>query len=500
MINNTIGTLMSITFVFTIIVISEILRKKAKWKNEDTRKFIHIGVSHWWLFAMLTIDDIKFAIIPPILFIILNYISYKRNLFDSMERKEKGSDLGTIYFPISLLILVLFTWEGGFQELKYIGATGILIMGYGDGLAAIVGQKRGKHRYKIWGIKKSIEGSMAMFLLSFIVCIVILFVYKGYDISFIKIAIIIASVATLLEALTPKGMDNLSVPMITSLLLYFLIIVLNGSAVTELLFRASIGLIFSTAIAYGAYTKKSLSLSGAIGAIILGTGMAVTSWIYGSTIMILFFISSSLLSHYKKNKKKKVEKQFHKTGKRDIYQVLANGGIGLIYSILYFISKNPMFLILLSISFATANNDTWATEIGVLDKRNPISLRNFKKVDRGTSGAISFLGTLAGLAGSILIALFSVIIIILLNIKILDLNNVQVVLVVSTGGFIGGLIDSLLGATIQGIYFTEEEIETEKKIYNGQKTRLVRGFSIFNNDLINFLSITLSTIIFIGLL
>ena len=54
---------------------------------------------------------------------------------------------------------------------------------------------------------------------------------------------------------------------------------------------------------------------------------------------------------------------------------------------------------------AAANSDTWASEIGSMSKGKPISVKTFKRAERGTSGAVSLLGTFAAVVGSFLIAL-----------------------------------------------------------------------------------------------
>ena len=498
MIRDVIGMILSIVFVFVVIVLSEIISKKGKLSPEGTRKFIHIGVSNWWIVAMILIKDIKFAVIPPIIFIILNYISYKKNLIKSMERNNSSSDLGTIYFPISLLVLILLFWKGGLLgDYRFIGGIGILIMGYGDGFAAIVGKAIGKNKYKVYNNYKTIEGSFVVFMLSFIVSILGLGFFIGFNLNIVNLSITIALLATLLEGLTPYGFDNLTVPIVSSLGLYYLINIASLD-ILNLSFSLSIGLLFSMIIAYLAYKKKSLSLSGGIGAIILGTGIYATSGIYGSFIMIAFFISSSILSHFKREGKRDLEKRYDKTGKRDIYQVFANGGVGLIYSIIYFVTKESLFLVPLAIAFAAANCDTWSTELGALNKGKPLSLRNFKRVDKGTSGAISFIGTMSGLFGSIFIGLFSVILLYILGIDIKDLSYINIFIIISLGGFIGGLLDSLLGATLQGIYFSKFlGKETEKKVYNGEENKLIRGYEFFNNDVVNFLSILIASTIFL---
>jgi len=491
------GMIVSIVFVFTVILASEILRKVGNLGNEFTRKFVHIGVSHWWIVAMLLMDDMRYAVIPPVLFVLLNYLSYKKNVFKSMERQGR-SDLGTVYFPISLIVLILLTWKGGLmgQDLRLFGAVGTLVMGYGDGFAAIIGENLGKYKYSIFKSHKSLEGSIGMFVFSMAASSTVLGIFMGLDINTFRMSFIVAVLATLAEAFTPFGIDNITVPVISSLAAYYL----NGlqdNALFLFIYMACIGFILSFFIALAAYRKKSLTLDGSVGATFMGTIIYATSGLFGSAIMILFFISSSLLSHFKKGLKEKVVRQFEKTGHRDVFQVFANGGIGLIYSVLFYATKNPSFLLMMGISFAAANADTWATELGILNRHDPISLRTLRRVEKGTSGAVSLLGTSAALLGAMLIGIFTALGFKLVDFRVLGFTYVESFAMVTLGGFAGSLIDSILGATVQGVYYCHEiEGETEKSTYNGKPTMLVRGFRFVNNDIVNFLSISLSSALF----
>lgn len=211
--NNIYGILVSIVFVLLVIGAATVLSKHNKLSAEGSRKFIHIGVSNWWIVAMLFYTNPYYAAVVPAIFVVVNYISYKQQLFKAMERDGSKQDLGTVYYAISLLILALLTFRDSSQA--YIGALGILIMGYGDGFAALVGEKLGKH--KLVG-KKSIEGTITMFVISFLVSLAILGIFNGNQ-MFLD-AFILAIVAAGLEAVTPLGLDNLTVPILTALLYY----------------------------------------------------------------------------------------------------------------------------------------------------------------------------------------------------------------------------------------------------------------------------------------
>lgn len=115
---------------------------------------------------------------------------------------------------------------------------------------------------------------------------------------------------------------------------------------------------------------------------------------------------------------------------------------------------------------------------------------------RGTSGAVSLLGTFSAFIGSMLIGVFATIGFSLLNIGQLGFEYIKAFQMVTLGGFLGAVIDSILGATVQGIYYSEEmKGETERRKHNGKPNLLIRGLSFVNNDLVNFLSIGISSII-----
>jgi phytol kinase len=199
-----------------MIGISYILKKINVLSIEGARKFIHIGVSNWWFILMFFFDSLIFAVIPPIIFIILNYISYKNNLIKPMERDGKGT-LGTVYFPIALLILVIASFT---VTNLYIGGLGILVLGYGDGLAAVLGIKYGKK--KIYG-NKTLVGTIAMFVTTLMIT-GLLMIYLTSIANALWISLVIAFVISGVELVTPKSLDNLTVPLATSFLAMLLML------------------------------------------------------------------------------------------------------------------------------------------------------------------------------------------------------------------------------------------------------------------------------------
>jgi uncharacterized protein (TIGR00297 family) len=204
-----------------------------------------------------------------------------------------------------------------------------------------------------------------------------------------------------------------------------------------------IGFVGSLLIAIVAYRKRSLSASGAVAVVIIGTLIYALSDIKWYGVLLAFFISSSLLSHRKKEAKQEVESLFAKTGTRDFMQVFANGGAGLVAILGAFIAamEEGWYAFYIG-SIAAVTADTWATEIGVLAKGKPRHIFTWRKVDPGTSGGVSGAGLAASFAGGTFIGGCAC----LFSLLAQEGVNVHYVVAGAVGGMIGSLIDSAVGA------------------------------------------------------
>lgn len=256
--------------------------------------------------------------------------------------------------------------------------------------------------------------------------------------------------------------------------------VLSGS-------RLLLGLLFSSGIGLIAYRRRSLSRSGVPGAIATGTltfGLGGLSW---GLALIFFFVSSSLLSHFREREKASTAAdKFSKGSERDLAQVFANGGVATAMALGYGLSRQPATRRIIEAGYigalATANADTWATELGVLSTQPPRLITTGKIVAAGTSGGISPLGTAATAGGALAQGLVF---------KLLQpAASAFTPLIALVSGLAGSLFDSLLGATVQAIYYCPVcQKETEQRIHNcGTRTEPLRGLSWMNNDVVNFLA------------
>lgn len=228
------------------------------------------------------------------------------------------------------------------------------------------------------------------------------------------------------------------------------------------------------------YTARLLTVSGAAAAYVVGIFTVLGLGLKGLFILALFFASSSFWSKIKSSNKRKAEEMLVKGSRRDWQQVLANGGLAAISSALYFATDDSLWLLGFCVCNAAANSDTWASEVGSMSRVKPFFIKTFKRVERGTSGAVSLLGTTAAVLGSFVIAVASY--------YFFHLTEGEFLFILFLG-FTGNVVDTLLGAFVQASYQCSVcGIKTEKPFHCGRKTNLIKGIPFLNNDTVNFLS------------
>ncbi|MBI2429193.1 MAG: DUF92 domain-containing protein [Ignavibacteriales bacterium] len=456
------------------IAIAEFLRHAFHGSPEITRKLVHILTVVLIFFAPeLFISGIP-ALLLALSFLIVNFAAIQFGLLKGMHGTHRRS-YGTVYYPLSFFILVLLFWDSA----PFIISVSILILALSDAAAAIVGENlRHPREYRLTSDKKSYEGSAAMFVTTFSIVVAAILYYdltEAYG-GMIMIGLSVALFVTLWEAISSKGFDNLTVPLSAALMLHYFCIPLAQHNPDQMV--AAIGL--ALIIAFISLQFKFLSPSGSAATFLLATIIfGIGGWVW--TIPILtFFITSSLLSKSWKARKKKLDAIYDKTNKRDEGQVAANGGVAGIIILLWYIfpeQENLYLFYLASIAAVTA--DTWATEIGTLSKKKPISIVTFKFVEPGTSGGVSLVGFFGSFLGASMIVLSG---------WVLGAQSISLLVAIKIiiSGMVGSVIDSVCGAVLQVQYQTEEGTITEKAMHDGKPTIRIRGVRWIDNDMVNW--------------
>ncbi len=256
------------------------------------------------------------------------------------------------------------------------------------------------------------------------------------------------------------------------------------------------GFLGAALISLIAWRLKALTVSGAIGAVIIGAVVFGFDTVSRGAPLIYFFVSSSILSAIKTKRKKEAMTFSEKTGPRDFWQVMANGGLG---AMTILIARFGIFEIsgmfgyfTYVILFAIATADTWATEIGTLSPETPHKMLILQRVKPGESGGMTVIGSVAAFIGAATLMIVTSFVSSLDSVyeNTTSFRNILLyALIAGIIGLIGSLIDSFLGSYYQAEYYCEKcQSVTENKTHCGVKAELVQGVAWVNNDMVNFLS------------
>jgi len=200
-------TLVAVWLAIVVLTAEGINRFKAA-SAEVVRKVVHIGVGNiillaWWLQIPLWL-----GVSASVLFSAVALLSYRISILPSIDGVGRKS-LGTFFYAVSFGVLIAWFWS--VQQPQY-AVLGILVMTWGDGLAAIIGQRFGRHLYKLWGEQKSWEGSLTMAIVSYVVSVSVLLSVQGAIWQTWAVSLGVATIATVLEAFSNLGIDNLTAP------------------------------------------------------------------------------------------------------------------------------------------------------------------------------------------------------------------------------------------------------------------------------------------------
>ena len=435
-------------FIGTSVVVFKVSPKTLFYN----RKALHISVlSSLALSINYLTKDIffEFALFLIVCEFILVYFVLK-GFFETETRKSWG----IIYFlpPIIFFLLV-------FPQCKFEISVSVWILAFSDGFSAVLGRLLDFDKWKYlneikWGSdRKTLIGSMVFFISS--LCI---FQYFGVFNSNLK-AVFASLVLTTVELICGKGSDNLFIPVISFFIMLFL---KNLTEDITVVLQSSLWiLLVIIPLLFIVLKFKWLSNSGLFFAVYLAFFSILTHTSLWP--LIVFFILGTLTGKLNKNENSDVKH----SQPRDVFQVLANGGV--IFMILIYHGINQEFAhyyVFVLISIAVACADTLSSEIGMKFGKQTYHVITLQPIERGVSGGVSLAGLLGAIFGSLTIALF-------------DLNHFAVVFF---WGIIGSVVDSLFGVLFQAKYLNQGVL-TDRKT-----NELVGGFQFVNNDLVNFVS------------
>jgi len=410
--------------------------------SELKRKVVHLGIGAV-AFALRPLGPALSAL-GAIAAIVFNSLILPRWGGRALLRGEEASAgyaLGIVLYPVTVLLLILCFWN----RLE-IAAAAWGILAFGDGMASVVGMTLGTRKLP-WNRAKSWAGSLAYLVCGGTAATVLLqWTAPGrYPLAFaLAIAFAIALAAALAESLPIRFDDNLGVPLLAGLLLFCLLSTQGGwGGLATVAFgaRLLVALGINAVLATIGYLLRGVSVSGLVAGFVLGTWIyALTDW-RGYLLLLAFFILGTATTKLGYAQKAAIAIAQEKGGRRGAKNALAKVTVPALCALFAATSSaRPLFLLAFAAALATATADTVASEIGKLWGRRTFLITTFRAVPRGTEGAVSLEGTVAGILAALAVAVLAY------AVRLLPAAEVGIVVLAA---FLATSLESLIGATVE---------------------------------------------------
>ena len=411
--------------------------------GELARKSVHMGVG-LIAFALRYLTPFQAAILAATALAMNLFLLPRvggRRLWREADHAA-GTSIGIILYPLAVLLLILI-----FYRRMEIAAAAWGILAFGDGMASVAGMALGRRKLP-WNPDKSWIGSLAYVLFGgAAAAALLLWTAPGqYSVPFaLAVGFATALLAAALESL-PQGLDdNIGVPLVSALFLFGLILTqgrwgeyLAGDGLPlRLLLAAAI----NATLAALAYEARTVDLSGVIGGFLVGFLIyAFLDW-RGFLLLLAFFVIGSGCTKIGYKRKAAAKLAQEKGGRRGARHAFANAGVATACALFAALTPHPvLFGLAFAAAFATAAADTASSEIGQLLGRRTFLITTFRPVPRGTEGAVSLEGTLAGIFASLIIAVLG---------ALVGLYPWAGVLAVVIAAFVGTTFESVVGAALE---------------------------------------------------
>jgi uncharacterized protein (TIGR00297 family) len=255
------------------------------------------------------------------------------------------------------------------------------------------------------------------------------------------VSLALAVVCALVESLPTTLDDNVTVPLAVALALPLLAAAEPALLLTDPGFgsRLAVGLAANAAIALAAFLARSIDVPGALSAVVIGVSITAGLGLAGLALMIAFFALGSAATKlgYRTKAARGIAQE--KGGARGWRNAWANGGVPAALAMLAGMAPpgpRDVLAIAYAAAVATAAADTCSSEIGKAFGRRTFLITTLRPVAPGTEGAVSLEGTLAGLAGALVVGVIGV---------GTGLFGWGVALLVAVAGLLGSLAESVLG-------------------------------------------------------
>ncbi|HYS53499.1 MAG TPA: DUF92 domain-containing protein [Thermoanaerobaculia bacterium] len=411
--------------------------------NETLRKSIHIGTG----FLAITLKWLPWRIAAAIaaLAAIGNWLVLHRIVGKRIARHQRGYDAGIVLYPLAVCALILtFNWH------IELAAVGWVILAFGDGFATVIGRALPIaplpwNRTKSWGGTLGFVGAAALAggaIAQF---------FGGPSLLLVAVAVIIAA---FVESM-PLGLDdNVSVPAAAAATLA----VLSIQPMVGEIVHAPIPwpwIALNTILAIVGYGLRTVDLSGFITGWLLGTIVILGGGPPMYVALLAFFIVGTACTRLGYARKARAGLAQEKGGRRGAGHAFANVGVAAICSVAVWRGLGLVPLFMGITSLATAAADTAGSEVGQLIGRRAFHPLTFRRVERGTDGAMSLEGTLAGVLGALIVAIAGTAMAVHhirpAFIGTVTIDKARAIAVVTISAILGSYIESVIGSLTKNV-------------------------------------------------
>lgn len=459
------GYLVIFAYIFGLIFLMGPIVNKL-FGTECSRKIVHVMLFLVWIFIDIFFRHTLHQIIIAVVFLILNALSYKFKFYKSVER-ENENHLGTVYFAaaISVILAVAYFW----RDFYYPSGISVFCLTFGDGFAALIGYHTKTRHLRS---HKTLGGTIACFLAT---AVAVYLFSRFHRLGISVLGVIAIAMLTAILEMAENGLDNFTIVGGTFLLSYGLMAA-DAAALTVAVFVA-------VAVFLVVFLSGAIRYAGAVLAMV----MVFASLYFGGVFALLYLLSLYFTIFALSLLKGKLLHLPKKEKGRDFWQILINGGLSLLFLLIYGIQKEEKFLLVSLIAVGGCFIDSLSSDVGTLSAKAPYDPIKGRTVPRGMSGGVSVLGTGAALIGSGAIAL-AIGAGMGLSVREAALAGALV--------FAQTVVDTVLGSLLQAKYVCDRcGTPTEDRIHCNQPARLSGGVRWINNNVVNLIASVIITAI-----
>ena len=451
-----------IAFLYAILCIFvAFCLNKLGLSKKYTRKIVHVSIGFEWFILYHFMGGSFHFLIVCLTCLVLLFFDYKLHLISALSSDGDNAP-GTVYYGLAMSIMSAISLVIPSMLLPF--GIGVIFTSLGDGMAGVTGQLAVRYNRKMYR-NKTLVGTISFLTFSFIGVLIFKYTF-GISLGMWQV-LLICVFAAALEVISPHGLDNITITLGSAFLSYFLIY-----------FEGTVNylapIILTPIVIAVVLSKRVLTSVAVIFAILLDVLVSLAFGNAGFVVLLMFLVLSVLCDKVKE--KSRCSSIVDKISSRGSVQVIANGAIPAVCSLLFIFTKNPVFTLMYIASVAEAFADTAASGIGALSEKTYDPFR-LKACEKGISGGMSLLGTVASLIASLVITLTSF---------ALGMTDIKWAIILAFVAFVGMIFDSALGSILQVKYKCAVCGRiTEKKEHCGASTVKCRGVAFVNNDVVN---------------